>query len=64
MSRCDGSLACSPLSSRIQKHVTDHGDDDDGAAEEGPGGGALAENEEDPDWIQDWFDVADDARIQ
>ena len=38
--------------------------DDDRAAHERPTAGALAEEEEDPDGIEDGFDVTDDAGVQ
>ena len=44
--------------------MADDGGADDGAAEEGPARGAFAKDEEDPDGIQDRFDVTNNARVQ
>lgn len=44
--------------------VKDDGGEDDRAAEDGPVGGAFADEEKDPDRIEDRLDKADDARIE
>ena len=48
----------------LNQCVDADGGDDDHAAEDGPLGGAFADEEEDPDGVEERFDEADDAGVE